>query len=280
MQSILLCAGFGTRLKPLTEILPKPAVPFLGHPMIAYAMRALVRAGQTRFASNVHYLPEKMAACLKNCAYEIGLEPPSIFHENGEILGTGGGARACLDLLPEDDCYLIYHGDVLCAADLIQAYHEHKASGADVSLVVAPRPEHSKLGMIGIDKRSQIAQIRDWYAADCNTSQDLTPACFTGIHIVNRNILTHIETGKYVCLVTEIYKTMLENAQPIHACMTDAFFADIGTPETYFDAVRVLQKNPALLPGADINAFNAENIDDWQGLCDTISNALPQMACY
>lgn len=272
MQTILLCAGFGTRLKPLTESIPKPAVPFLGHPMVWYALRSIRHAGQTQFAANVHWLPQKMADCLRLCADELGFNEPQIFHENGEILGTGGGARACLDLLPEDDCYLIYHGDVLCAADLAQAYEEHKKSSADVTLIVAPRPQNSKLGMIGVDKRHQIVQIRDWYAADIDKSDKMIPACFTGIHIVNKNILANIEPQKNVCLVTEIYRNMLNMGHPIHACFTNAFFADIGTPETYFEAIRSLFMTPHLLPGIELESFEAQNIDDWQGLCHTIMN--------
>lgn len=280
MQAILLCAGFGTRLKPLTEHLPKPAIPFLGHPMVWYAMQAIKQAGLTNFAANVHYLPEQMAACLNHCAQDFGFQPPAIFRENEEILGTGGGARSCLDLLPEDDCYLIYHGDVICAADIQKAYTEHKASGADVTLIVAPRPPESNLGMIGIDERQQVVQIRDWCAADLYPHAKLTPACFTGIHIVNRNILKHIPNNQYVCLVTEIYKNMLEKAQPIHAVMTDAFFADIGTPGTYIEAMRTLCQNKTLLPNIQCADFETQNLEDWEFLCHTILDRLPQQAHF
>lgn len=279
MQSILLCAGFGTRLKPLTELFPKPAVPFMGHPMVWYAMHAIQQTGQTQFAANVHYLPQKMTACLTSCAQNLGFKPPAIFHEKDEILGTGGGARACFELLPKDDCYLIFHGDVLCNADLNDAYKAHKASKADVTLVVAPRPQNSNLGMIGIDKQQQIAQIRDWFSVNCDKTS-LTPACFTGIHIVNHHILANIPNQTNVCFVTEIYRNMLETGQPIHAYMTNAFFADIGTPQTYLDALKTLRTSPELLPGTKPITYHTQNIDDWPNLCHTLLNGLPESASF
>lgn len=271
---ILLCAGFGTRLKPLTDTIPKPAVPFLGRPMVWYAMHALKQTGITTFAANVHHLPERMADCLQQCAQNLELAKVHIFRENGEILGTGGGARSCLSLIPDADRYIIYHGDVLCHADLGAALNSHASSGCDVTLVVAPRPQNSKLGMIGVDSNHHIVQIRDWYRADYDTSQLPMKACFTGIHIIERRLLETLELGKNICLVTEIYRRMLEQNQPINACLTNTFFADIGTPETYFEAQRTIWNHPELLSGADPRLFPSKLVEDWSEFCHTALRSL------
>jgi len=260
---ILLCAGFGTRLKPVTDSVPKPAVPFLGHPMVWYAMRAMRDAGITALAANVHHLPDRMSDALARCARSLDLPVPAIYTESGEILGTGGGARECARLLPDADRFVIHHGDVLCHADLRRALDEHVASGADVSLILAPRPENSKLGMIGVDAQNRVAQIRDWKRPD---AANLRPACFTGIHIVERRVLESLPRDIPVCLVTETYRARLERGLDIHAIPTAAFFADIGTPETYFAAQTDVMRAPGLLPGADPSLFVA----DWNQLCYTM----------
>ena len=161
-SAILLCAGFGTRLKPMTDYIPKPAIDFLGHPMVWYAMAALKRAGIKSLAANVHHLPEKMAITLDKCAENLGMPPVAVYQECDRILGTGGGARMCLELLPESEHYIIYHGDVLSGTDISRALDVHIASCAQVTMVVAPRPPESKLGMVGIDDQSHVVRIRDW----------------------------------------------------------------------------------------------------------------------
>ena len=247
-SAILLCAGFGTRLKPMTDYIPKPAIDFLGKPMVWYAMAALGRAGIKSFAANVHHLPEKMADTLGKCAENLGLPPVAVYHENGQILGTGGGARMCLELLPPSENYIIYHGDVLCGTDVSRALNAHIASGAQVTMVVAPRPPESKLGMVGIDKQSHVVRIRDWMPPNILHPEEISPCCFTGIHILRREILQSLPRLENTCLVTQVYPAMMNRSDPIHGHLVEDFFADIGTPDTYLDAQCRILRNPELLP--------------------------------
>lgn len=260
--AILLSAGFGTRLKPLTDEIPKPAIPFLGKPMIWYAMNALKKAGIRNMAANVHHLPDKMSQTLRECADLLQLPEIRIFQEKNEILGTGGGARSCLDLLPVAQNYIIYHGDVLCGADISHVLESHEQSGADVTMVVAPRPENSKLGMVGIDSRHQVCRIRDWYRRNMNSSTELMKCCFTGIHVIRREILQSLPLNQNSCLVTELYPRMMAEDLSINACLIHDFFADIGTPETYLDAQRCVLEHPHFLPGSEI--FKPEQRPDIQ----------------
>ena len=254
---IVLCAGFGTRLKPVTDEVPKPAIPFLNKPMVWYALHCLKNAHIENIASNVHHLPDKMAACLMDCAKSLDLPQPHIYREQNEILGTGGGARACMSLLPDADRYVIYHGDVLCGTRLDHALEAHIASKCDISLVVAPRPENSKLGMVGVDSHHDIMRIRDWYRAGCDSSTPFKPCCFTGIHIVEKSVLERLPKDTNICLVTEIYPSILANGGRIHAFEIHDFFADVGTPETYLDAQQQILSDPDRLPGAEVHIPNS-----------------------
>ncbi len=256
---IVLCAGFGTRLKPVTDEVPKPAIPFLNKPMVWYALNCMKNAHIINIAANVHHLPDKMAACLEHCAHSLELPQIRIYREQNEILGTGGGARACMSLLPDADRFVIYHGDVLCGTRLENAIDAHIASGCDITLVVAPRPENSKLGMVGVDHNDDVMRIRDWYRAGCDASTPFKPCCFTGIHIVERRILETLPKETNICLVTEIYPAILAAGGRIHAFETSDFFADVGTPETYLEAQRQILSDPTKLPGAEIWSPDPEN---------------------
>ena len=234
---ILLCAGFGSRLAPLTEAVPKPAIPFCGVPMAHYARRALEQAGVEAMGMNVHHLPDQMIAAMDHGTWKNGAI--HISREGDEILGTGGGAARVARLMPEMERFIIYHGDVLCGASLSDALESHINSGARVTLVVLPRPREihenvrQSLGMIGV-KNHEIVLIRDWKKINEDISNYI-PRCFAGIHIVERSLLDEIPDNQNTCLVTQIYKNMLERGEPIHAWEPnqDVFFADVGTPATY-----------------------------------------------
>ncbi len=242
LGGILLCAGYGSRLAPLTDVIPKPAIPFCGIPMAHYALHSLEEAGIDELGMNVHHLPDRMVEAMNDGRWMHGTREIVISRESDEILGTGGGAARVARLMPPCDRYIIYHGDVLCAADLRKALAEHEASGSDVTLVVLPRPRQiqenvrQSLGMIGVVEH-EIVCIRDWWKNN-QPLEGFEPRCFSGIHIVERRILEAIEPGKNVCLVTQIYREMLDRGVRIHAYEPDqeVFFADVGTPATYLDA--------------------------------------------
>lgn len=258
---ILLCAGFGSRLAPLTEIIPKPAIPFCGAPLAHYARRALERAGIEELGMNVCHLPDEMIRAMDGGTWCHGTRNMTISREDEQILGTGGGAARVARLMPWCDRYIIHHGDVLCTADLSAALESHIKSKARVTLVILKRPRdlgekvRQSLGMIGVADH-EVVRIRDWYKkgtslkhvdgcdliemqADSGeaTLHDFEPRCFSGIHIVERSVLEQIEPGKNVCLVTEIYRDMLSRGEKIHAFEPEeVFFADVGTPATYLYA--------------------------------------------
>lgn len=239
---ILLCAGYGSRLAPLTDVIPKPAIPFCGVPMAHYALHSLEEAGIDELGMNVHHLPDEMIKAMHDGQWMHETREIVISRENDEILGTGGGAARVARLMPTCDRYIIYHGDVLCAADLRKALAQHEASGSDVTLVVLPRPlqiqenVRQSLGMIGVVEH-EIVCIRDWWKNN-QALDGFEPRCFSGIHIVERRVLDAIEPGKNVCLVTQVYREMLARGARIHAYEPDeeVFFADVGTPATYLDA--------------------------------------------
>ena len=138
MKSLILCAGLGTRLRPLTERWPKPAIPLLGQPLLRYALSTLSRAGVTEIAVNTFHLPEVMEqVAAAECARK-GL-PLTINREVGQIQGTGGGIRGLRGFLEGDD-FIVFNGDVLFAVDLATAVAAHRRAKAAATMVLMPMP--------------------------------------------------------------------------------------------------------------------------------------------
>ena len=131
-QAFVLGAGLGTRLRPLTDELPKPLVPVFGKPLITFAFDHLLAAGVRRFVVNTHHLPELFRDSLGNGTYRSC--PLSLVHEP-VLLETGGGIKNAEPLLTESS-FLVYSGDVLTDLPLAPLIAEHFRSGNDVTLVL------------------------------------------------------------------------------------------------------------------------------------------------
>jgi NDP-sugar pyrophosphorylase family protein len=145
MRAMVMAAGLGTRLRPLTNDLPKPLVPVGGKPMIEFVLASLARHGVTEALLNIHYLPEKMRAFV-DAWNESGRQPRlSVQDESGKILGSGGGvALAAPWLFAQDDYAVVCNSDVLAQPDLTTLVKAHRASGLPCTLMVMAHPEAGK----------------------------------------------------------------------------------------------------------------------------------------
>lgn len=145
MRAIVMAAGLGTRLRPLTDTLPKPLVPVGGRPMIEYVLELLERHRFTEALVNIHYLPEQMRKFVDGWNRAGRVPRLTIQDETDAILGSGGGvARAAPWLFARDDCALVCNADVLAAPDLSALTATHRrlaAQGIECTLTVTPHPE-------------------------------------------------------------------------------------------------------------------------------------------
>jgi MurNAc alpha-1-phosphate uridylyltransferase len=132
MIGFVLAAGFGTRMKPLTERLPKALVPVAGQPLLAHALARLATARPARLLANTHYLPEQMTAALPHLPH-----PCELVHE-AEIRGTGGALLHALPHFGDDDLVCLLNVDILLDVDLPALTAAFLASGAAVGLAAVP----------------------------------------------------------------------------------------------------------------------------------------------
>ncbi len=156
MRAMILAAGLGTRLAPLTGLRPKPAVPVRGVPLVGYQLALLHRWGFDEVVVNVHPRPELVEAAARAFA------PPGLslhFSQEDAPLGTGGGIRRVAAFLAESDPSLVVAADMLLDADLGELLARHRAWGAAVTLLLRRDRRSETFGSIGVDAEGRVRRI-------------------------------------------------------------------------------------------------------------------------
>ena len=156
MRGMIVAAGLGTRLRPLSELRPKPALPVRGIPLIAYQLALLARHGVQEVVVNAHHLPELlMEATRRHCPAGMGLR----FSLEPELLDTGGAIRQVSDFLRESDPCLILGGDMLLDADLSALLKRHRQRGDAVTMLLRRDPRADRFGSVGVDAEDCVRRI-------------------------------------------------------------------------------------------------------------------------
>jgi mannose-1-phosphate guanylyltransferase len=235
MRAMLVTAGFGTRLSPLTDLMPKPAVPVCNKPLAWYALDHLHRAGLTEFVLNTHHLADVLRAEMERHAPTTA--KLSFVHES-TILGTGGGIKNAWRA-HRDEPLLTMNGKLLFAPDIAALVRTHQDSGAMATMVLQPIPEGASFGAIGIDADGRVRSILDDPPTE-NTN--LRRMMFTGVQLLHpRAFDTLPENG---CVIRDGYRHWLARGERIMAVVDSTPFRDAGiTPWHYWEA------NVALLSG-------------------------------
>ena len=156
MRAMIVAAGLGTRLRPLSELRPKPALPVRGIPLVAYTLALLGRAGVSEVALNVHHRPERLTAAAEAwCPPGVSLR----FSHEPSLLDTGGGIARVADFLRESDPCLVLGGDMVVDLDLAAILDAHRRSGRTVTAVLRRDPRGREFGTIGVDRTGRIRRI-------------------------------------------------------------------------------------------------------------------------
>ncbi len=236
-QAMVLCAGLGVRFRPLTERLPKPAVPLFGAPLVRYSFALLKQAGVERAVINTHHLPELMRRVAEEEAARVGLSL-AISHEP-VLLGTGGALRSARHLL-RDESLILLNGDSLLCADLSRLVALHRVSGAAATMGVAPMPptEPGQLtfGAVEANAEGRVARI----SGHGPGGQSLRPWHFLGVHVIEPEVLDQIPEGA-VDINHAVYPAMIREGRRIQAApLAVGCWADLGSPARYLDACEEL----------------------------------------
>jgi mannose-1-phosphate guanylyltransferase len=230
---MILAAGLGTRLRPLTEELPKPLVPVLGRPLIEHTIRLLRSLGITQIAINLHHLPEAIPAALGD-GTALGVELGYVL-EPGRIRGTGGGIRGARHLLDDGEggTIVVVNGDVLLRPDLGAALELHRRLGAAATLVLREDPRAAAFGALEVDAGGRVRRLLGRPERIAPDVGPLRTAMFTGVHLLEPSILDRLpEVG---CIVRQVYRPMIEAGEVLGGYLDDGPWVELGTPADYLD---------------------------------------------
>src|SRR5258705_8284461 len=199
MRAIVLSAGYGTRLWPLTEDRTKPAIPILGKPLVGYVAEYLARYGCDEIAVNLHHRPESVRAALGDGA-SFGVKLHYV--EEPEILGTSGAidnARALLD----GETFVVVNGKIITDIDLSAAFETHRRTGAIATLVLLPNEACEKFSVV--KTADGLLQGFGGMPILGEFSNNDPPLMFTGIQILEPKIFDYIPHRVFSHSTTDVY---------------------------------------------------------------------------
>jgi aminoglycoside/choline kinase family phosphotransferase len=232
---MILAAGYGTRLAPLTDHVPKPLLPVDGQSLLDHAIASLVAAGIEEIAVNTHHLGQMIADRLAGRADSARF---TLFPEQ-EILGTGGALDGAREFLARADHFVIHNGDVLCNADLGALLADHLTAGALATLLLCDWPE---INSVAIDAEGSVRRVGGDSASD---PADWTRLTYTGVGVFRRDLLADIGPG-FSSLIDPLIR-----AKDLHPGRVRGFvqkglsWSDLGTPARYLEALPGDEASPS-----------------------------------
>ena len=233
---MLLTAGLGTRLAPLSNLKAKPALPVAGVPLAGRILRGLAGGGVTEAVLNLHHLPASVTEAIGDgSAFGVHVR----YSWEPRVLGSAGGPARALPLLDADQFFLV-NGDTLTDLDLGALAARHVSAGAAVTLAVVPNPDPLHYGGVSVDEAGRVTGFsapgpanRGWH--------------FIGVQAADRSVFAALSPDDPAHTVSGIYREMIAR-QPgaIQAMVTGASFVDIGTAADYLETCLAIGRDEGL----------------------------------
>jgi mannose-1-phosphate guanylyltransferase len=231
VTGMVLCAGLGTRLRPLTARCPKPAVPVCGVPLVRFSLGLLAGAGVRRAVVNVHHLPREMEAAARAAADELALELS--VSEEPVIAGTGGALRQARPLLAGADAVVVVNGDVLFDVDLGAALAAHAATGALATMVLMAMPPGAAYAAVEADAAGRVRRIAGRFGPG---GDGLEPWHFPGVHVLSPALLDLVPDEPFECDVNRhVYPPLMASGR-VRRVLSAGAWSDLGDPRSYLAA--------------------------------------------
>jgi mannose-1-phosphate guanylyltransferase len=233
MRAMVLAAGLGTRLRPLTDDRPKALVEVGGRPLITWNLELLARFGITDVVINLHYHGDALRRALGDGS-SLGLR----LHYSPEdpLLDTGGGVKQAEALLTGDD-FVVMNSDTIVDLDLDKLVARHRATGAAATLVLRRDPEQARYGEIEIDRADR---IRRFLGTPATVDTALTPYMFAGVHVMTAEVFRFMPDPGVFSLTRATYPAMLAAGASLFGFPFDGFWRVIDTPSDRERAAREL----------------------------------------
>ena len=277
MKAMILAAGKGTRVRPLTYDLPKPMIPILGKPVMAYLVEHLHKHGVTEIMVNVSYLHEKIEEYFgegHQFDVQIGYSFEGYTNDEGEVvpepLGSAGGMKKIQQFGGFfDDTTIVLCGDALIDLDIGSALFEHRRKGALASVITkeVPWDKVESYGVVVADANGRITQFQE----KPRQSEAKSNFVSTGIYIFEPEVIDLIPSDRPFHIGSELFPLLAEKGLPFYAQMRGFNWIDIGSVADYWEVCQSVMLGEVAhldMPGIRINDglwVGLNTSIDWQG---------------
>jgi mannose-1-phosphate guanylyltransferase len=228
VQAIVLVGGEGTRLRPLTSDVPKPAVTLVDRPFLAYAIEWLAAHGVTEIVLACGFLPDVLREALGDEGRHAGVK--ITYATEPERLGTAGAIRFAAEALGDrlDDRFLALNGDVLADLDLSALVRAHEERGASATIGLHPVEDSSAYGLVRCDEAGKVLAFLE------KTGEAVPGEINAGAYVLERSVLDLVPAGRAVSIEREVFPRLV--GEGLCGLLLEGYWMDIGTPERYLQA--------------------------------------------
>lgn len=243
MKAMILAAGKGTRVRPITYTIPKPMIPILQKPVMEFLLELLREHGFNQIMVNVSHLANEIESYFRD-GQRFGVEIGYSFEGRiadgeliGEAVGSAGGMRKIQDFYPFfDDTFIVLCGDALIDLDLTEAVRQHREKGSIATIIMksVPREEVSSYGVVVTDEDGRIHSFQEKPAVN----EALSTSINTGIYIFEPEIFNFIPSGQPFDIGGDLFPALVRAGAPFYGITMDFQWVDIGKVPDYWHAVR------------------------------------------
>ena len=260
MKAMILAAGKGTRVRPITQTIPKPMIPILQKPVMEFLVELLRQHGFDQIMVNVSHLADVIENYFRD-GQKFGVQIAYSFEGRieegemiGEALGSAGGMKRIQDFSQFfDDTFVVLCGDALIDLDLTAAVKWHRGKGAIATIVMksVPREEVPSYGVVVTDESGKIQAFQEKPSAEEALSTDIN----TGIYIFEPEIFKYIPSGQEYDIGSQLFPALVAEGAPFYGISMDFEWVDIGKVPDYWRAIQSVllgQVKNVSIPGIEV----------------------------
>jgi mannose-1-phosphate guanylyltransferase len=226
VKAVVLVGGEGTRLRPLTETIPKPLLPLMERASLHHVLDHLARHGVHEVVLSSSYLEAAFHAFIE----ERRGDPIITWITEAEPLGTGGAIVNALEALATDEPFFALNGDILTDLDLAAMLAFHRERGATATIALTHVDDARPFGLVPIEADGRVVEFRE-------KPQELVPGDINaGTYVLEPPALAGWPRGDEVSIERQIFPSLIGDGRPLYGFVSDAYWLDIGTPQKYLQA--------------------------------------------
>jgi mannose-1-phosphate guanylyltransferase len=243
LKAMIMAAGVGSRLMPLTSEVPKPMVPMANRPLMENIVQLLAEHNITEVIANLHYHADSIANYFGECP-RPGMS--MVYSREEELMGTAGGVKRCQWFL--DDTFVVMSGDALTDVDLTGLVQEHKRKGALATIAVKEVDEVEQFGVVVSDTGGRITSFQE----KPRREEALSNQVNTGIYIFEPEIFEYIPAGQFYDFGKQVFPHLVKIKAPFYAAVINDYWCDVGSIDTYRQAHVDILQGKVRVPAAGI----------------------------